>query len=68
VVVALKMCGAPLHGELAQALVTSASYPTAVNSALVAIEYDNEPEFAVRRRLYSTLVRPHGIADDLSGA
>jgi predicted permease len=55
-VIGMKMLGAPLHGDLAQALVTSASYPTAVNSALVAIEYDNEPEFASAAVFYSTLV------------
>jgi predicted permease len=55
-VIGMKMLGAPLHGDLAQALVTSASYPTAVNSALVAIEYDNEPEFASAAVFYSTLI------------
>lgn len=42
-------------GELAQAVVVSASFPTAVNSALLAMEYDNEPDFAAAVVFYSTL-------------
>lgn len=42
-------------GELAQAVVVSASFPTAVNSALLAMEYDNEPDFAASVVFYSTL-------------
>lgn len=44
------------RGELGQALLISSSFPTAVNSALLALEYDNEPEFAAAAVFYSTLV------------
>ncbi len=43
-------------GDLAQAIVVSTSFPTAVNSALLAMEYDNEPDFAAAVVFYSTLV------------
>jgi malate permease and related proteins len=63
----LRLCIAPLigyglvrllglHGPLAQAVVVSTSFPTAVNSALLAIEYDNEPDYAAAAVFYSTLV------------
>jgi hypothetical protein len=45
-----------IRGDLAQALVISTSFPTAVNSALLALEYDNEPEFAASAVFYSTLL------------
>ena len=45
-----------IRGDLAQALVISTSFPTAVNSALLALEYDNEPEFAAAAVFYSTLL------------
>lgn len=45
-----------IHGPLAQALVISTAFPTAVNSALLALEYDNEPEFAASAVFYSTLI------------
>ena len=44
------------QGVLAQALVVSTSFPTAVNSALLAMEYDNEPDFAASVVFYSTLL------------
>lgn len=44
-----------LHGTLAQALVLSTAFPTAVNSALLALEFNNEPEFAAAAVFYSTL-------------
>ena len=63
----LRLCVGPLlglafvlllgfKGDLAQALVVSTSFPTAVNSALLAMEYDNEPDFAASVVFYSTLV------------
>jgi predicted permease len=63
----LRLCVGPLlgwvfvwllgfKGELAQAVVVSASFPTAVNSALLAMEYDNEPDFAASVVFYSTLL------------
>ena len=62
----LRLCLGPLlgfgiamllgfKGELAQALVVSTSFPTAINSALLAMEYDNEPDFAAAVVFYSTL-------------
>ncbi|RYG57869.1 AEC family transporter, partial [bacterium] len=44
-----------LHGTVAQALTISTAFPTAVNSALLALEFDNEPEFAAAAVFYSTL-------------
>jgi len=44
-----------LHGVLAQALIVSTSFPTAVNAALLAIEFDNEPQFSSAVVFYSTL-------------
>ncbi len=64
----LRLCIGPLLGfafvkllnfqdlELAQAVIVSASFPTAVNSALLAMEYDNEPDFAASVVFYSTLM------------
>lgn len=54
-VMVLQAWGAALQGDLARALVISTCFPTAVNSALVAIEYHNEPEFASAAVFYSTL-------------
>ncbi|PQV63431.1 hypothetical protein B1R32_11286 [Abditibacterium utsteinense] len=45
-----------IRGELGQALVISTAFPTAVNSALLALEYDNEPQFAAAAVFYSTLI------------
>jgi predicted permease len=44
-----------IHGDLAPAIVVSTSFPTAVNSALLAMEFDNEPDFAAASVFYSTL-------------
>ncbi|MDQ3813565.1 MAG: AEC family transporter, partial [Armatimonadota bacterium] len=44
-----------IHGTFAQALIVSTSYPTAVNSALLAMEFDNEPDYAAAMVFYSTL-------------
>jgi len=44
-----------LEGIMAQAMVLSASMPTAVNSAIIAQEYNNEPEYAAQVVLLSTL-------------
>lgn len=43
------------RGVLAEALVLSTAFPTAVNSALLALEFDNEPQFAAAAVFYSTL-------------
>jgi len=45
-----------IRGLLAPSLVVSVSFPTAVNSALLALEFDNEPEFAAATVFYSTLL------------
>ncbi|HHW30600.1 MAG TPA: AEC family transporter [Clostridiaceae bacterium] len=44
-----------LKGVIAQAFLVSASVPTAVNTALIAVEYDNCPEFASQVVLISTI-------------
>ncbi|MCU9615183.1 AEC family transporter [Caldibacillus lycopersici] len=44
-----------LEGTFAQALFIASSTPTAVNSAIIAEEYDNYPEFAAQIVMYSTL-------------
>ena len=41
---------------LTQSLVVAASFPVAVNSALLAIEYDNEAEYSSAVVFYSTLL------------
>ena len=45
-----------IQSDLAPSLVVSASFPTAVNSALLAMEFDNEPDFAASVVFYSTLL------------
>jgi malate permease and related proteins len=45
-----------LEGTVAQVLIISSAAPTAVNSAMVAIEYDNGPEAASQIVLTSTLI------------
>ncbi len=49
----LKIFG--FQGIVAQTLMISSSVPTAVNSALIAVEYDNRPDFASQAVLLSTL-------------
>lgn len=55
-VLLLQRLGLNLRGDFARALIVSTSFPTAVNSALVAVEYNNEPEFASAAVFYSTLL------------
>ena len=45
-----------IKGLLGEALMVSTCFPTAVNSALLALQFDNEPEFAAAAVFYSTLV------------
>jgi predicted permease len=45
-----------VQGALAASLVVSVSFPTAVNSALLALQFDNEPDFAAATVFYSTLL------------
>lgn len=44
-----------IHGTMAQALVLATSVPTSLSSALIAVEYDNEPEFASQVVFSSTI-------------
>lgn len=43
-------------GITAQALLIASAMPTSVNSAVIALEYDNYPEFAAQIVLFSTLM------------
>ncbi len=45
-----------LEGILAQALLISSAMPTSVNSAVIAQEYKNEPEYASQGVLFSTIL------------
>lgn len=45
-----------LDGIMAQALIISSAMPSSVNSAIIAQEYENEPEFAAQAVLFSTLL------------
>jgi predicted permease len=45
-----------LQGVIAQVVMITAALPTAVNTALIAMECDNHPDFASRAVLISTLV------------
>ncbi|NLM26215.1 MAG: AEC family transporter [Firmicutes bacterium] len=53
-VILLKLFGA--QGILAQALMISSSVPTSVNTALIAVEYNNRPDFASQAVMVSTLL------------
>jgi hypothetical protein len=44
-----------IHGMMAQALVLSCAVPTSLSSVLLAVEFDNEPEFASQAVFSSTL-------------
>lgn len=44
-----------IDGMIAQALLISTAMPTSVNSAIVAQEYNNEPEYAAQAVIASTL-------------
>ncbi|WP_282940697.1 AEC family transporter [Paenibacillus sp. RC67] len=45
-----------IHGVMAQALVLSCSVPTSLSSVLIAVEYDNEPEFSSQAVFSSTIL------------
>lgn len=62
----LRLCAGPLigyavvlllgiHGSMAQALVLSCAVPTSLSSVLLAVEFDNEPEFASQAVFASTV-------------
>jgi len=44
-----------IHGVMAQALVLSSSVPTSLSTVLLAVEYDNEPEFSSQVVFSSTI-------------
>lgn len=48
--------GFGVTGITAQALLIASAMPTSVNSAVIALEYDNYPEFAAQIVLFSTLM------------
>lgn len=45
-----------ISGMMAQALLIASSMPTSVNSAVIALEYNNYPEFAAQIVLFSTIM------------
>lgn len=45
-----------LDGIIAQVLLISSAFPSSRNSAAIALEYNNEPEFAAQIVLFSTLL------------
>jgi malate permease and related proteins len=64
---AVRLCAAPLlgfgivwamglHGLMAQALVLSCAVPTSLASVLLAVEFDNEPDFASQAVFASTVL------------
>jgi predicted permease len=44
-----------IHGLMAKALVLSSAVPTSLSSVLLAVEFDNEPEFASQAIFSSTI-------------
>lgn len=51
-----------LHGVLAQSMVIGVATPTAVNTAILALQYDNEPEYASRIVYFTTLFSPLSLS------
>ena len=47
-----------VQGELAKAMIIGVATPTAVNTAILAREFDNEPEYASQNVLVSTILSP----------
>lgn len=47
-----------VQGELAKAMIIGVATPTAVNTAILAREFDNEPEYAAQNVFVSTLLSP----------
>jgi predicted permease len=45
-----------LHGLVAQVIIICAAAPTAVNTVILAIEYDNEPDFSSQAVFSSTVI------------
>ncbi|MCI2254968.1 AEC family transporter [Domibacillus sp. PGB-M46] len=51
-----------VHGTLAQAMFIASSFPTSRNSALLALEYDNYPEFASQAVIVTTILSSITVA------
>ena len=51
-----------IDGIIAQVVMVSSALPTAVNSALIAIEYDNHPDFASQTVMISTILSSVSLA------
>jgi predicted permease len=49
------VCFFGIHGILAKSLIIGVATPAAVNTAIIAREFDNEPEYAAQMVLVSTL-------------
>ncbi len=54
------------HGLLAQALVLSCAVPTSLSSMLLAVEFDNEPDFASQAVFSSTLLSVLTVAGTIA--
>ncbi len=55
-------------GIMAKTLLISTSMPTAVNTALIALEFGNEPQFASQAVLFSTLLSIATVSFFIYGA
>ncbi|WNS80279.1 AEC family transporter [Domibacillus sp. DTU_2020_1001157_1_SI_ALB_TIR_016] len=51
-----------VHGTLGQAMFIASSFPTSRNSALLALEYDNYPEFASQAVIVTTILSSVTVA------
>jgi hypothetical protein len=51
-----------IEGEVGKLLILSTSFPTAVNAALLAIEYENEPDYASAVVFYSTIASAFSVS------
>ncbi len=51
-----------VQGDLAKAMIIGVATPTAVNTAILAREFDNEPEYASQNVLVSTLLSPISLS------
>lgn len=51
-----------LHGVIAKGLIIGVSMPTAINTAILAREFDNEPDYASQNVFVSTLLSPFTLS------
>lgn len=58
----LLVLGLGIKGILAQSMVIGVATPTAVNTAILALQYDNEPEYAARVVYFTTLFSPVSLS------